>query len=112
MEEISRIAQTGSEFDYSLIDHNVKSEVLDFFQTIGNLTKNKILDLDFVWRDYSYWLIHYWEFFKGAIERDREYGDYFWEDAEWLYNQFKQKYRNKKFIVNFKGFIEFENNCA
>ena len=99
----------GGSANFSTQSHHNKDQILDFFQTIGSLTKEKVLDLKFVWSEYSYWLIHYWEFFYPAVQIDRdEHGEYFWEDVEWLYQQFEKKFTKRKCKVDFIGFVEYE----
>jgi len=64
-------------------------DVLNFFDTLGMFLKRNILDLEFTWARYSYWVIRYWEVLEKDINayRKLEKDNVYWEDFEYLYKQ-------------------------
>jgi len=60
--------------------------VLDFFETVGHLTKKNSLDLDMVDNGFSLYLRYYWTALAPFVrERRRTYSDpTLYEHAEWL----------------------------
>lgn len=45
--------------------------VLDFFDTVGYLTKVKVVDEDFIWETFQYWIVGYYLNAKSYIDEQR-----------------------------------------
>jgi hypothetical protein len=58
-------------------------DLLDFFETLGLLTRRRALDKEMVWSTFFYWLYGYWLFSRAFVEAQRaqfpaRYGDLVW----------------------------------
>lgn len=60
-------------------------DILNHFQLIGYLRRRGILDKEFVWAEYYYWLTHYHHLLKLYVAAVREWEPSAWEDVDWLY---------------------------
>lgn len=65
------------------------SELFDFFATIGLLLKRGVLDVEFVWTSFYYWVIRHWEISDQDIQawRKQEEDPTYWEECEYLYQR-------------------------
>ena len=106
--------ETNDQIIFENLNYVGAGEILDFFQELGAMTKNKVLNLETVWGDYSYWLNHYWLFFKDAVALEREQGfKEYAVDMEWLYIKFNEKkYQHRNGPIDFDGFITYELSCT
>lgn len=67
--------------------------VLGFFETIGYYSKMGAIDMETVWNDFSYPVLHYWPALRGYVKKIREKDNdkYWYENFEWLYYQLVKK---------------------
>jgi hypothetical protein len=59
----------------------------DFFETIGVLLRRNVLDMEFVWTSFYYWVVHYWEIAEADINAFRKLQDdkTYYNECEYLY---------------------------
>lgn len=63
-------------------------DVIDFFETIGLLTRRRILHSEVVWNEFSYWVFGYWLLAENYIRTKRVGDPLRWVEFEWLYKKF------------------------
>lgn len=79
--------EKGAEIPFlDILSH---SDVPNFFDSIGLYLQRNILDLEFTWSGYSYYIIRYWEVLEKDINEYRklENDNAPWEEFEYLYKQ-------------------------
>jgi len=69
-----------------------EGEVLGFFEEIGLLWKKKVINLDFIWETYAYFIEHYWSMMQRNVQEYRDKtGDKSWyENFEQLCKALQQ----------------------
>lgn len=67
-------------------ESNVVAPVLDFFEPIGVLTHQKVLDQEMVDTYFGEWILVYWRVCKPYVERSRTKRPTVWEGTEYLYD--------------------------
>lgn len=92
------------------IVHYPKDTVLNYFESFAYLIQFKTLRIDYFASYYSYWVHHYWTFFKYCIESDRETDKGCWSNLETIYcKMIKHKsFKQREISLNYKEFIEYE----
>jgi hypothetical protein len=58
--------------------------ILDFFETLGLLTRRKALDEEFVWSYFFYWFYGYWRVSKDIVKKQRKKWKTRYQDLVWL----------------------------
>jgi hypothetical protein len=89
-------------------NHVDRSEIFDFFQHVGFLSKKKLISVEYASKEFMWWFINYWEFFSEYTAQEQLLERALWEDLPWLYDKFGSTpyYRRRSF--DSKEFIDFE----
>jgi hypothetical protein len=68
--------------------------IMDHFQEVGELTRKRIVSLEFAWSNYGYWLRYYRPLAEEFVFEFRKTDPSGWEDVDWLFKKFS--IRDKK----------------
>ncbi len=73
-------------------------DVMGFFDSMGFYTQRRVIDMDTIWNEFSWEVLHYWPALRSYIKKIRtEEGDSeFYENFEWLYNKILQETASRK----------------
>lgn len=88
------------------------SGVFDFFETVGILTRRRVLDIELVYSNYYYWFIPLWELAESDIKawRKRHNDETYWRDCDNLYKRLvTYDARLRKIPVRKLSYKELEN---
>jgi hypothetical protein len=96
--------------DFETID--ATRDVLDFFDDVGVLLKQKVISLELVWSAYCYWILRYWKACQGYVcwLREVESDSTYYDGFEYLFQQMlraEEKKRGKKADVTDQELREF-----
>jgi len=86
--------------------------VLDFFETLGFLTRRKALDEEFVWNTFFYWVYGYYRLCKDIIARQRTKYPTRYQDLLWLKDiliNFEKRKRGELDESEWDSFLEEES---
>lgn len=89
----AKVAQRAQAAKNYLADRNNFSEmedILDFFDTISMLTRQKALKLYFVWHTFDYWMERYYAVAAPHILARQAQEPGVWEDFGWLVPRLKK----------------------
>jgi hypothetical protein len=84
---------------------------LDFFETLGFLTRYKALNKEFVWSTFFYWFYGYYRLCKSVIDQQRDKYHTRYEDLMWLKKvliDFEKKKKGKLDESEWDNFLEEE----
>lgn len=102
------------ETDFEKWDCLELDDILDFFQTIGSLTKKGVIDQTLAWEFFVYWLDFYYVITKEYIEYCNLSNPGTWADLVWLYQKFVKttiKDQRKPYVLpTEKEIIDFLRN--
>jgi hypothetical protein len=93
--------------------------ILDFLDILGYLTRMKVVDKDFVWETFQYWIVGYYLNAKNYIDDERGLDATHWEHLVALYEvvqERERKHRPGKDIdwsaADLKDFLEGEASLS
>ncbi len=61
--------------------------VIDFFETVGLLTRKRVLNAEVIWHELSYWIFGYWFYAQEYVMARRSHDPVRWTEFEWLYER-------------------------
>ncbi len=72
--------------------------VLGFFDSMGFYAQRGAIDMDTIWNEFSWDILHYWPALKDYVKqiRDKEGDSEYYEKFEWLYDQILQKTASRR----------------
>ena len=73
-----------------------RDEVLEFFETLGYLTRRKALDKEAVWIVFFYWLHRYMYAAKDYVKADQKEDPTTWDNAVWLHSCLEAMEKRKR----------------
>ena len=112
VEKIKKDAKASK--DITLDNKQFIEDVLDFFETMGLLTRTKVIGSEFVWHSFFYWVQGYWIYLKEFIEKQREiyptrYADYIWLHDKMI--KIEEKKSGTIILSEWADFLEEESGC-
>jgi len=95
------------------------SAVLDFFETVGLLTRERLLKLELVWQYFGWPTLHYWQAVKKWVEefRQEEHDQTIYAEFEYLSGEMmKVEQRRRGFLPDLEketaSFLEDESRLT
>ena len=70
--------------------------ILDFLDTLGYLTRMRVVNKDFVWETFQYWIVGYYLTAKNYIESERGVDATHWEHLVTLYEVVQKRERKHR----------------
>lgn len=114
----SRKLATAKLLDGDSSSHELDA-VLDFLDTVGYLAKMKVVDRDFIWETFQYWIVGYYLNAKDYIDEQRALDSTHWENLVTLYavvQKRERRHRPGKDIewsaADLKDFLDAEANIT
>jgi len=91
------------------------SEILDFFELIGLLTRRGAIDEEIVWNTFSYSIYYYYYLAREYVKEVRKSDPHMWENLDYLHRRLdtvnKRRYKDSDLLpseADLKQFLEEE----